>query len=85
MRLLFWLALAAAAVWALDRFGLWAEEKGWIYWRKKKGSGAGLGNALLELSTLTTNPSATHLVEARQARKAEERDSGDPPSEEQKT
>ena len=36
-----------AALFALDRLALWAESRGWIYYRRKRGSGmTAVGNAL---------------------------------------
>ena len=38
MELGLWLIAAVAAAFVLDRLMLKAEERGWIYWRKRKGS-----------------------------------------------
>ncbi len=35
--------LAALGVWLLHRFMTYAEDRGWIYYRKKRGSYGGLG------------------------------------------
>lgn len=70
------LLIALAAFVILDRIGLWAESRGWIYYRKRKGSGAGLGNALAELDVLT-RPSAKHVVELKQKDSKQRDDQGD--------
>ena len=58
----------AAALWLLDRLLLRAEERGWIYYRKKKPSGgtfsSGVGSAMRELDRLVARPSAEHTIEA---------------------
>jgi len=50
----------------LDRLLLRAEEKGWIYYRKKSGSGtisSGIGGAMTELDRLA-RPSAEYRIQA---------------------
>ncbi|MGQ4599442.1 DUF6191 domain-containing protein [Nocardia sp. R6R-6] len=59
----FWLGLAGivGVFVALDRVAVWAENRGWIHWRRMGGGngGAGLFNAAQTL----INPSNRHLVE----------------------
>jgi len=44
------IAVAVAFLLALHRLALWMEDQGWIYYRRKSGSGgSGVGNALHEL------------------------------------
>lgn len=51
-----------------DRFFLWLEEHGWIYWRKKKPDfRGGIGNALQELSSMLA-PGSRYTIEAKQTR-----------------
>lgn len=69
------LAIVAGLV-LIDRLGLWAERRGWIYWRRSKRRGAA-GSALLELETFM-NPAAQHAVEARETI-VEETSTGEPP------
>lgn len=78
IEVLIWVAAIGATLVAIDRLALWAEERGWIYWRRKKAVTTSLGAILSDLNTVT-NPSAQHVVEAKQAKKLEERDNGDPP------
>ncbi len=73
------LALVAAGIWLLHRFLCYAEGRGWIYYRKKRGSYGGLH--------VTTNflnmydPSRKHLQEVvREGEwKLDEDDDGDDP------
>jgi hypothetical protein len=78
IQIVIWIFAIAVAAFVLDRVALWAEEQGWIYWRRKKASTTALGAILSDLNTVT-NPASQHVVEAKQAKKLEERDNGDPP------
>lgn len=62
----------------LDRIALWAEGRGWIYYRRKRASPRALGNALLETQALL-EPRAREVVEALSERPAEGDASGEPP------
>lgn len=73
-----WIGGVVIALFLIDRIALWAEERGWIYWRRKRAQTGALGSALMEMNTFT-NPSAQHLVEAKDAKKLEERENDDPP------
>lgn len=75
MQIALWIVGVVVALFALDRLGVWAESKGWIYWRRKPQSGA-IGAALMELNSFT-NPAAEHVVVAKDAKKLEEKDNGD--------
>jgi hypothetical protein len=78
IQIISWLFVIAVAAFVLDRIALWAENNGWIYWRRRRASTTSIGAILSDLNTVT-NPSAQHVVEAKQAKKLEERDNGDPP------
>lgn len=78
IQIVLWITAFAVAAFLLDRIALWAEDNGWIYWWRRKASTTSIGATLSDLNTVT-NPSAQHVVEARQAKKLEERDNGDPP------
>ncbi|WP_395644715.1 hypothetical protein [Terricaulis sp.] len=78
MHLALWAIGAAVAIVALDRLGLWAERRGYIYWRKTRRRGSAMSDILTGLDAIT-NPAAQHVTEAKQAKKLEERDNGDPP------
>jgi hypothetical protein len=72
-------ALAVVVLLALDRLALWAEARGWIYYRKTKGrTGANLGDAFLEIQAMV-EPSKRHVLEIKREEKSEQNDSGDPP------
>jgi hypothetical protein len=70
-----WILVAIAALLLLDRFFLWMEAKGWVYYRKVKPKG-GMGDILIGSDIF--NPGARFLQEARQERAGEEdEDDGD--------
>ena len=79
MRMALNLALIVAALWGLHRFLSYAEDRGWIYYRKKRGSYGGLGVTSNFLNMY--DPSRRHLQEVvREADwKREEDDDGDDP------
>jgi hypothetical protein len=58
----------------LDRFLLWMERRGWIYWRKVKRTSAG-GGFLLGPDVF--DPGKRYLEEAREERAADEEEDGD--------
>ncbi len=81
MWLVFVLAVAGLVLVAylLHRAALWAEGRGWIYYKTKRRP----GGAGLSLIGQIYQPSIEHVVEAQQAEriKADHDDSGDPPNE----
>ena len=76
MTFLLGLLLAIAIVIGLDRLGLWMEARGWVYYRKKRGS-CTLGRAVLETQALL-DPSKRYVLEVERT-DPEEEDSADPP------
>ena len=72
------LAGVGVGVFALDRFLLWAEARGWIYYRKRKASPGTLGSAFLEIQGMLQE-GAKHTVEERRAEAPEVDEHGDPP------
>ena len=78
MKIATFLLLGAAALFLLDRLGLYLESRGWIYYRKKKPSGTDLGNAFLELQSIL-EPGKRNVVEVRTEQVVEDDDEGDPP------
>jgi hypothetical protein len=70
-------AIVIAGLYMLHQFGLRAERRGWIYYRKA-GSASSLGNALLEVQTFL-EPSKRHIVEARVKEHSEIETAGDKP------
>ncbi len=84
--ILLWIVLGAVGIvciigtlkW-LDRFLLRAEEKGWIFYRKKSGSGTvsgGVGAAMTELDRIV-RPSAEYRIQAETPVVEEEEKGGD--------
>jgi hypothetical protein len=79
MRTAILILIAAAALWGVHRGLTYAEERGWIYYRKKRGSYGGLGVTSNFLNMY--DPSRKHLQEVvREVEwKREEDDDGDGP------
>ena len=67
-------------LWAAHRFLVYAEDRGWIYYRKKRGSYGGLGVTSNFLNMY--DPSRAHLQEVvRESEwKRDEDDDGDSPA-----
>jgi len=85
----FWLRLAllpivaAAAILAIDQLFLWAESRGWIYWRKRKREpstrGGGVAAGLSVFQSLV-EPQVRHvIIERDQRRMADTAEQGAPP------
>ena len=70
-----WGAAAAVALWLVDRAALWAEDRGWFYWRKRQPDRASSGNAMLEVQALL-EPQKVHVVEERRAAHVQREDAG---------
>jgi len=69
---------AAIAIYGLHRLALWAEDRGWIYYQRRKPTTSTLGNAFLEVQSLL-EPEKRQLAEVQKAVDVEEDDQGDPP------
>jgi hypothetical protein len=69
---------AAIAVYGLHHLALWAENRGWIYYLRRKQTWSSLGNAFLEVQSLI-EPEKRQLVEVQKTVEVEEDDQGDPP------
>lgn len=78
MRVLLWLAAAAVVVFLLDRLALWAEARGWLFYRRRKPSSTAVGNAFLEVQSLL-EPSKRKIVEVRREEHVEAALPGAPP------
>jgi hypothetical protein len=64
----------------LDWLGLWAERRGWLFWRHRKPTGNALGSMTLELQKIFESGKATHVIEAKQDSKKETPDPGSGPA-----
>ena len=78
MKYVFGIVIIGEVFYVLHRLALWAEKRGWIYYRKA-GSSSALGNALLEIQTFF-EPSKKHIVEVRKIEHSETETAGDKPS-----
>jgi hypothetical protein len=63
---LLWLGLAVLAVYGLHRIALWAEGRGWIYYRIHRAPVGAAGMAMLEVTSLL-DPAAEHVIEETRA------------------
>lgn len=82
LKTLFWIGLAAGLLLGLDRLLLYAEGRGWIYYRKKKPSSSALSNACLEVQQLL-EPSKKYVVQIKKDERRDRQEAGDLPPEEQ--
>src|SRR5687767_11595168 len=74
------LELAAAGLWVLHCFLSYAEDRGWIYYRKKYGSYAGLGVTSSFLNMYDHSRKHLQQVVREGEWKRDEDDDGDDPS-----
>ncbi|MGW1323868.1 DUF6191 domain-containing protein [Streptomyces antibioticus] len=82
MRLVLWILATALVLVLADQVLLWAERRGWIYWRRRKAgvgaaSTAGMMNELHDL----LSPTHRHVAEEKERRLVlrEDAGSGAPP------
>ncbi len=78
MRYLIWGVVAVASLYVIHRLSLWAEARGWIFYRNKHASSGTAGNAFLELQAMF-EPPKRHVLEQRQEKAAATQESGDKP------
>jgi hypothetical protein len=69
---------AIAALYGAHRLAVWAEGRGYIHYRRGRGSSGSVGSAFLEVQALL-EPSRRHVLEARVREDVEDEQSGDPP------
>lgn len=53
------------SIYLFDKFCLWLEKQGWLYYRNKKAESGIIGKALLEFHSFL-NPSTRHVIEVKQ-------------------
>jgi hypothetical protein len=68
----YWLVVAVVGLFLLDRFFLFLEERGYLYWRKKKSSVSGV-SAFLAIDVVFT-PGKQHVIEQIEKDVADEED-----------
>jgi hypothetical protein len=74
-----WVLLAVLLIavgYGLHRLSIWAENRGWIYYRKGHGRSWGAGYAMQELQSLF-HPSARHVVEETRREELSREDKSD--------
>lgn len=74
---LVWIGLAVVGLCGLRRVALWAESRGWIYYRTHRMPAGAAGLAMMEIAAIV-EPQTVHVVEAlrSEAIRAEEDESG---------
>jgi hypothetical protein len=72
--------LSVVAIFAAHRLSCWAEDRGWIYYRKRSGRPGTSAQAFLEIQSMM-EPSRKYVLEVKREDedKDEQADSGDPP------
>ncbi|MCX8159565.1 MAG: hypothetical protein N3G18_01360, partial [Candidatus Saccharicenans sp.] len=75
MKLIFWVAGGLAVSILLDRFLLYLENRGWIYYRRKKPSSSALSNACLEVQQLL-EPSKKYVIRIQKEDRKEQQEAG---------
>lgn len=81
LKVILWMAGGIAVLLLLDRLLLYAERRGWIYYRKKKPSSSALSNACLEVQQLL-EPSKKYIVQIKNDERRNQQEAGDLPPEE---
>jgi hypothetical protein len=79
MRAVLIVAAVAAGLYGLHCLARWAERRGWIYYRERRGNSDALGNALLQVHSLL-EPAQRYVVEALRQERHDDDESGDPPA-----
>jgi hypothetical protein len=75
---LFLVALVAGA-WVLDRLMLKAEDRGWIYWRRRRASPGTTASAALEVHQIL-EPSKKYVLEVHRDEMPTSDQEGEPPA-----
>jgi len=69
LEIFLWICVAVAGLLLLDRLFLWMEERGWLYYRKKKGTSSA---ADIFMGSNVFDPGSQHGIEARQDQAGEQ-------------
>jgi len=78
-----WLVVFAVSLFLLDRILLWAEKRGWIYWRRRKaGVGARSTASMIEEFQAFLSPTVRYAQEEKDRRLVlrEDDEAGAPPN-----
>ena len=78
MKILLVVVMVAVGLYGLDRFLLYCERRGWIYWRKSQGTAVSARNAALHMQSLI-EPGKTYQIEEEQSEREDEDGEGAPP------
>ncbi len=78
MTTLLWVIGIGIVLLAAHNLALWAERRGWIYYKYRRSSPGSVGNALLRAHSLF-DAGAAHMLEAR-SESNEEDECGEPPT-----
>ncbi len=78
MRVFLTLLVVLVPLYGLHRLALWAEDRGWIHYERRKPATSALGSAFLEVQSLM-EPGKRQLAEVQKAVTVEEDEQGDPP------
>jgi len=71
--------ISVIAIYAAHRLSCWAEDRGYIYYRKKSGRGGMAASAFLEIQSMM-EPSKKHVRQAISEKEDDEQDdAGGPP------
>lgn len=76
---LVWLIVVVSGIYGLHRLLSWLEDRGSIYYLKKRGSSGTVGSAFLEVQSLI-EPSKRHVVVELARPAVDDQESGDPPA-----
>ena len=71
-------AAVAIVLFLLDRVLLWCESRGWIYWRRRRGSPGTAAAAFLEMQAML-EPGKEHVLKETTRVQEQRDDEGDPP------
>lgn len=74
-----WVAVAGGVLYVLHCLAMWMEARGWIYYRKQRGSSGALGAAFLEVQAMF-EPSKRHVLEVIRIEETDDDESGEPPT-----
>jgi len=74
-----WVVAVLAGLLGLHRLAMWAERRGWIYYRDRRGSSGTLSSAFLEVQSLL-EPSQRHVLEETRRDEAVDDEAGEPPA-----